>query len=178
MSDTMTKFSSGFSAWSATCAAILASAALAGCDEHDHEHAAENVFTEACEHMELGPDVDVTGAGSGAEAPDVSTEHTRFDIRLGDLGDGTFGGTVAFAAPEAGLYYLMLSADVPVEVTGADGAVIPVHHEVQDPSECSLVSMAYHYELPVGTATIFVGPASTADLSLIVEHDTAPAHEH
>ena len=162
----------------ALAVALLASTALIGCDEHAHEHGGEDVFTEACEHMELGPDIDVSAAGSGSAAPDVSTEHTRYDVTLSDLGDGTFGGSVTFAAPEAGLYYFMLSADVPVAVTGADGGVVPVHHEVQDPPECALVSMAYHYELPVGTATIAIGPAPSADLSLIVEHDTSTEHEH
>ena len=158
--------------------------AFAGCDDHDHDdhdHGGETLAlgTEACEHTNEGPFLDVDGAADTANAPSLAFPHTATRIAIADA-DATH--YVRFDASEAGEYIIFVSADVPVEILDNDGNVIEIE-ATSGVDECAEVVAQHTVDLTVGSVLVGFGPTSETTLSVVVEeaggeHDHAGEHDH
>ena len=164
----------------AACALAVAALTTA-CDDHDHadthahadaaggEAAAENVEAEGCEHLAEGPATALTAAAPGsAEVPAVSDDHTRYDITVATA-DGVTAGVVEFASDAAGEHSLFFNTEVGLEVTGPDGAVVPVDHAHTSSTLCAEIKYWAIYDLDVGTYRLRLSPAQPGVVGLVIE---------
>lgn len=146
--------------------------------EHEHEHEGEHEespASHACIHLAGGPDQDVTAGDSTDSAPDVSTEHTRFDVALMDMGDGTFGGMVTYNSAEATDYIVAFNADVTPSIMDATGAAVsPESGPTADADACAELHHYFIVEMGVGQYTLDLS-AGSAEVQMVIEEY---GHEH
>lgn len=153
--------------------ALMTLALALGCAPGPDEHDEPSANDEACEHASEGPFLDVTAAGEGEDAPDVSAEHSAYNVETVPLDeDGNRGGRVSFASSEAGDYNLYLSLHANVTVTDSDGTEVALEDSVHEVAECDEVAMFHTVELGVGTYEIALGPTDAETLVLVVEEAT------
>ncbi|MFN3201942.1 MAG: hypothetical protein ACE366_26285 [Bradymonadia bacterium] len=147
----------------------------------EHMHGGEGGHTGfdevalACDHMEGGPFTDVTLGGD--EAPDVTPPHTHYRLTLADNGDGTFGGMVHFHPQAASEYIFMLTAEVPIEITDAEGNVLSPEMSANTPEQCPAAAHVMELDFPAGMHMIRLGPAPSADVGLVI-HQPGMSHDH
>jgi hypothetical protein len=149
--------------------ASLVSIAALACGGDDTEDF--NIDEEGCEHLIEGPSTPVTGAPGTGGAPDVSTEHNRFDVTLAGETAGPFTGTVSYAAADAGDHVIFLGQDVPVALEDGDGAAIDIEESATGSPECGEIRGRHVVELAVGTAFITFGPTAETLVQVVIEHD-------
>jgi hypothetical protein len=140
---------------------------------HEHETGEDGpvphaTVEEACTHAELGPFVDVTAAADAMGAPDATREHSLVRIALVNVMDGK-GGTVTYAADEAGEYAIFATNDTPLTIAKADGTAVTVEESI-DIDDCTEVAKAYMVDLEIGTYTIALGPTTEMSVGLVIEH--------
>ncbi|HEY0705596.1 MAG TPA: hypothetical protein VGG33_02305 [Polyangia bacterium] len=138
----------------------LAFTLLLACGEHEG-HNVENPFAEACEHLG-GTGIPVTATSAAAGAPAIATDHKRYDVKLVDNASTGSGksGVVSFNSAAVGHIQLFLSADVPVTVTSAAGAVIS-GSKLTITSPCTQLKAAYEFAVAVGRHDLTLGGAGT-----------------
>jgi hypothetical protein len=141
---------------------------LAACGEHG----LEDIEAEACEHLDEGPFQPLAATATAADAPAGNETHVSYEVSLVDLGEGSFGGFVAFDPPEAGEYYVF--TDQPVELSFADasGATIAIESQCTS-SPCSETCgiVERRYQLDVGTERVVVAfaPGAVTETLLLFE---------
>jgi hypothetical protein len=151
-------------------ACLLTTALLAGCGGGTINEA----DVEGCEHLQEGPSSIVTATSSATDAPDVFSNHRRYDISLVDVTGGK-GGFVSFDVAHAAEYILFTGADVPVVVRNAAGEMVAFEATAKASPECTDVKGRHTVELAVGTYTFNFGPTLQGVVSLVIEE---VAHEH
>lgn len=154
--------------------AVLLSTALVfgpACGEEEEEESAD---AEACEHLAEGPSTAVTATVVATDAPAVKDDHRRYDIALVDVTGGK-GGTVKFAAAEAGDYIIFTSASVAVSIQDANGQTVTPEASTDRSSECTDVKGRHTVPMKVGTHTITFGPTPETAVSVVIEHGE---HDH
>jgi hypothetical protein len=148
--------------------------ALAACGEGG----LEEIEAEACEHLDEGPFQPLAAAATAADAPAGNETHVSYEVSLLDLGEGSFGGFVAFDPPEAGEYYVF--TDKPVELSFADasGASIAIESQCTG-SPCSetCAIVERRYQLDVGTERVVVAFAPGAEPETLLLFESG-AHDH
>jgi hypothetical protein len=135
-------------------AAALFTTTAAGCgDENAPEE--ENPDAEACEHLEMGPAVDLTAAAmASATAPRIGNDHKRYDVTTVPV-SGAKGGFVTFAPTAAGDYIFFTGQPVTLMVeSAANGGDVAATSMAASVSECTLVKGRNVYPLEVGTYVI------------------------
>ncbi|MDC0708501.1 hypothetical protein POL68_08475 [Stigmatella sp. ncwal1] len=155
--------------------AVLVSTSIlfsAGCGDDEAE--GESIDVEGCEHLQEGPSAPITAAATATGAPAVSNDHKRYDISLVDVTGGK-GGSVTFAASEAGDYLFFVSEDVPLAIRTINGVAVEPEEVAKSSSECSEIKGRYTVELSVGTHVLTFGPTSKTSISLVAEHGE---HDH
>lgn len=157
---------------------LLTSTALSGCGDHDHEEH-HGPAEEACEHTKEGPFQDVTATAAADGAPSATFEHTAVRITLVAEGnDNTQNvGYVTYQADEAAEFAFFLSAEVPMEITDANGAAVEIE-ESADVAECGEVAKQHNADLEVGTYTLKIGPTTETTVSLVVEEASHEGEDH
>jgi hypothetical protein len=147
--------------------ATLFALSAAGCG-NDSKPEPENPNAEACEHMEMGPGVDLTAAAmSSATAPKIDNDHKRYDVTTVAV-SGSKGGFVTFAPAGAGDYILYTSQPVTLSVKNAGGTEVAATSSAATIPECTLVKGRAVYPLQVGT--YIVGITGTVDkVSFVIE---------
>jgi FAD/FMN-containing dehydrogenase len=153
-------------------ACLLSTALLVGCSGEE-----ETADTEACEHLQNGPQSAVTATAAAAGAPAVSNDHKRYDITLVDVTGGK-GGSVSFASSEAAEYVFFLNADVPFKATDASGQTVAIEASATSSSECGDIKGRHIVPLGVGTYTLSFGPTSATSVSLVIEEEAHEEHSH
>lgn len=108
--------------------------------------------------------VDAVSDGGG---PDVAVEDERVDIALVD-GGGTWSGTVAFTADEAGSFAIGLDSDVPITVLDARGTELPWEAEVAG-AGCAALAVRYTVALDIETVTLELGPTDREVVGMVSE---------
>jgi len=151
---------------------LLSLSAPWACDSEHHEE--ESEAAHACIHLENGPGVTVVASADRGGPPDISVEHTRYDVTLAASGDSC-GGRVEFASGQAGHYVVFLTRDIPLAVEDAFGAPLTPLHAGGASPDCGLVAAHCQYELGIGTYTFILGPSADCTVSLVVEGSD---HEH
>ena len=137
-------------------------------DAHPDEHAeGESLVDEAREHAASGPYLDVTAAADATDAPSAKQPHHLVRVALVPV-EGGNGGTVAYAAEEAGDFAIFTTADVPLSVTSAAGD--PVDSQVDPLDDCTEVVARHTVALSVGTFHLTLGPTSDSSVGLVIEH--------
>jgi hypothetical protein len=121
---------------------------------------------ELCEHMAEGPAIAVTAGADLDGAPDVSDEHTRYDVAVDDE------GVVAYASAEATELLVALGEDV--DVTFLQGDVELAIEESRGSDACEEVGRVHLIDVEVGTVEIRLGPTDATEVSIVIEH---AAHE-
>lgn len=152
------------------CSHSGGSASDLGGMETGHDHEGE-VLSEACEHMAEGPSQEVRASPTGDPgAPSVASPHTRFDATLVAV-DGGQGGDLSYAVSRAGLLWVALSKDVPLQITReVDGQSLTPEEVVAGPDTgCDEVAWAAAYPVEVGTVRIRLGPTTQTQVSLVLE---------
>lgn len=139
----------------------------AGTDAGHEEH---DVEVELCEHMAEGPVEAVTAGADLAGAPDVSEEHTRFDVALIDDGNNMFEGSASFAADEDGEFFVALDADVPLAFFDGSGNAITIEATEDGSDVCDDVGVIHTIDLAVGTVELRFGPTGAAEVRVVIEH--------
>lgn len=148
-------------------AALLGSTlAFAACGHDDPD-------AEGCEHIANGPAQTITAAENTADAPEVGTDHKRYDVGLVDMSGGK-GGVVKFASSEHGSYVIYLDVDVPVTVRDARNAQYPLS-STSSIESCSEVKARHEVHLDVGTYFFSFGPTDAEKVGLVLEQG---AHDH
>jgi hypothetical protein len=138
----------------------------AGCGQSG----AQGVEAELCEHLEEGPFNPVTavaasGTNGTATGADVSAEHTRHDISLGNA-----TRSVTYQVAEVGEYVFGLTADLEVTVRTPAGAVVPQEGAVTSGLSCEVLKKKFAADLTqVGTYTLTFG-GTAGSVGLVVEH--------
>lgn len=128
---------------------------------------------ELCEHLADGPAEAVTAATSG-DGPLIADDHTRYDITLAAVTGGN-GGTVRFAADEAGEFIIALDAAVPLVVTDGSGATVTAEDTATSSEACTEIRGRHVFDLEVGTYVLRFGPTAETKVGVVVEHG---AHDH
>jgi hypothetical protein len=152
-------------------ACLLAALALFGCSGEEPE--AENPNAEACEHItETDGAVALTAASTAsASAPEIRSDHQRYDVALAASGSGR-SGYVAFAVAEAGDYIFFTDAPVQLTVKSPAGADVIAESSAASIPECAEVKGRHVYPLGVGTHVIGVS-GSAARVGFVVEGHAA-----
>lgn len=146
-----------------------------GADGAPHEEA--SAAAHACEHLDGGAGEAVTAVDEASMAyPDVSAEHTRYDVALDDL-DGDGLSYLWYAATEAGDHTLFLTGDVPVTILGPDGAEVVPEDSGGSPEDCPGFAAHTLVELDIGTYTLVLGPAEVDAVGLVI-YVGSDEHEH
>lgn len=158
------------------CAHVLAALVLAlnvgACDEAHHDHAHDDVDAEICEHMADGPASAVVAATDpGSEPPTIGMAHTRYDLALGDDGQGGFVGFVALPVAEGAATIVAVDRGVEVSALDAVGAAIPVTSSEANP-DCAGVTH-HRFALPIGTATLRFASGEHDQVRVVIESDHA-----
>jgi len=161
--------------------ALALALALPACDDHghddDHDHGdaagghaeVDGVEVEACEHLAEGPAAPVVAAAAGAAgAPAVSDDHTRYDITL-SAAEGGASGVVEFASEAAGEHSFFFNAEVGLQVTGPDGAVLTADHTHTSSTLCSDIKLWAVYDLDVGTYALQLTTPEPGTVALVIE---------
>ncbi|MFZ9888225.1 MAG: hypothetical protein ACO3JL_12055, partial [Myxococcota bacterium] len=106
-----------------TCFATLLTAAACATGSMADEVGPEE---EACEHGANGPFLEVTATNTGADAPEVSEEHTAYRVGLPAPTDGTTErkGYVRFASGEEGDLMLFTGSDLAIAVYDSAGVAV------------------------------------------------------
>lgn len=149
---------------------LLSAALLAGCAP-----AVSDFEKDGCEHLKEGPAKAVTATATANGAPDVSDEHTRFDIALVDVSGGK-GGTVIFRAGAEKDYAFTLGADVTLKVKDSSGAEVAFEESAKSSSACTELKALHVAELKAGSHTLEFGPTSQTSVSLVVVEGGEHAH--
>jgi hypothetical protein len=140
-----------------------------------------SVDVEGCEHLADGPAAPVTAtdAPSLTASPAVDLDHRRYDVTLPALSGGSGrGGYVRFAPSEATDYVIFLGTVVPMTITDASGASVPIETTVDGSEECSEIARKHTVELAPGTYFLFLGGQATPATSVSVVLEEAAGHEH
>jgi len=138
--------------------------------EADGGHEDHGPEEELCEHMANGPEQAVTAGADAASAVDISDEHTRYDITLGDDGNGGYAGFVAFAADEDGEFFVALSDTVDATFTTSAGDAITIEETEEGSEECDDVARIHVLDFEVGTVNIELASADADVVSVVIEH--------
>ena len=141
----------------------------AGADAGEEEHG-HDVEEELCEHMAEGPAVAVTAGSTLTDAPDVSTEHTRHDVTLLADEGSVYSGSVAFAADEAGEFFVALNTDVTVAFLTGSGDAIAIEETEMGSELCTEVGIIHVIDLEVGTAELRFSGATEEVVQVVIEH--------
>jgi hypothetical protein len=149
-------------------ACLLSTALLAGCGP------VNETDMEGCEHLQEGPSSIVTASATASGAPDVDSNHRRYDISLVDVTGGK-GGFVSFNVEHTADYVLFTGVDVPVVVRNDAGATVEFEASVKSSTECTDVKGRHTVPLAVGKYTLSFGPTMQGVVSLVIEE---VAHEH
>jgi hypothetical protein len=152
-------------------AVLLSTALLVGCGDEE-----ENVDVEGCEHLQKGPASSVNATATATGAPEVKSDHRRYDITLTDVTGGK-GGVVSFAVAEAADYVIFTSADVPVAVKDANGQTVAIEQSAKSSSECTEIKGRHTVPMAVGTHTLTFGPTTATSVSIVIE-EAAEEHDH
>lgn len=123
---------------------------------------------EACEHLQEGPSSSHTAGTDFDGAPDISEPHLRHDVSLIEIVDGN-GGSVAYAAGEAGELYVFLSADIPLAVYDSSGSPIAIAASEQGSELCDEVAARHLVGVEVGTYELRFGPTEATEVSVVIE---------
>lgn len=160
-------------------AAGLFVASMGGCgDDHGHDHDHEVLpLEDACEHMADGPAEPIAAVAEGATGPDITEDHTRWDIALVAVAGGN-GGSVTFAPSAAGEYLLAMSADLPVMLFDGNGNTVALETPAADDGACELAAASYAVDAAIGTYTLIIGPTDATTVQLVVVHADEHDHEH
>jgi hypothetical protein len=132
------------------------------------------VVEHGCRHGQFGPFVTVDAAAPGAPtAPDVSAEHTAFNVDLIADADAHVG-EVELVAEETTDVAILVGPDVALTVVDAAGQ--PVEVEVERGISCAALTRAHVIEIEAGaTYRLRLGPTAAAQALLVIEH---VGHEH
>ncbi len=132
------------------------------CDEHDHDHEhAHSLDEHICRHMLEGPALEVVAAVALDESlPDVSQDHTRYDVRIAAPETGAPSGRVAFASGQAGDRVIAVNREVRLVVKDVDGVEVSAE-AMTDNGHCEEV--VAHHVYPLGVGTYEVGITLDAD---------------
>jgi len=152
---------------------------LWGCDgdDSDGHHEEESVAAHACEHLDGGLAEVVVGAEFASKTyPDVSAEHTRYDVALDDL-DADGLSYLSYQATDEGDHILFLTEDVPVTILGPDGDEVVPEESEGSPEDCPGFAAHHVVELDIGTYTLVLGPAEVDAVSLVI-YVGSDEHEH
>jgi hypothetical protein len=138
------------------------------------------VVEHGCLHGQHGPFVTVGAAAPGGAAPDVSAEHTAFNVDL-VAGDGGFVGEVELVLDEDTDVAILIGPGVPVSVV--DGAGAPVAIEDERAVDCAALTRAHVVEVAAGAVyRLRLGPTPAAQALLVIEHvghhDEGEDHDH
>jgi len=144
--------------------ALLVGLTLSACGDHHHD---DDAAEDACYHFANGPSLAVTAASEAASAPDATADHTRVDVTLVDLGDGTFGGFITLSVGDAGDLIVFANRAVTLAVTNDQGAAVTPEATEIGSEVCGDIAVAYTYDLAVGTYLIEVTPTSEATVSFV-----------
>jgi hypothetical protein len=132
------------------------------------------VVEHGCLHGQFGPFVTVDAAAPGAAtAPDVSAEHTAFNVNL--IADaGAHVGEVELVAEETTDVAILIGPGVALTVVDAAGQ--PVEVEAERGISCAALTRAHVIEIEAGaTYRLRLGPTAAAQALLVIEH---AGHEH
>ncbi len=155
----------------AAAALALALALAGGCDdERGVDHTAQSDAAHVCAHIVGGPAEPIIASADVASAPDATFEHTRVDVTLADLGDGTRGGFVKFRPGAAGEFVIFTTADVTLAVTDAQGVAVPLEERETDFADCAEAAVGYHITLAIGTYDVQVQPTALSEVSFVFYH--------
>jgi hypothetical protein len=143
------------------CAPALL-ALLGACEENTTE---PDQAVEACEHLK-----EPATMVSGTSVPAVElTTAKRFEVTLLDAGLGGKTGAVRFQVPASGDLLVFLTADIPVRVSGPNGAELMV--PIKKTGPCNELKAWYEYETIPGSHGIALGGTATAanSVGLVIE---------
>lgn len=160
--------------------ALMLSVSVGGCgDDHDHDHDHEQVLPleDACEHLADGPNEAVTAAADGETGPDITEDHTRWDITLTAV-DGGNGGSVTFAPAEAGEFLFAMTADIPAMLFDGNGNEVALSAPGAEDGTCDLAQASYAVDAAIGTYTLSFGPTDATTVQLVVVHAGEHDHDH
>lgn len=158
------------------CAHLLAALLLAlnvgACDDAHDEHAHDDVDAEICEHMADGPARAVVAATEpGGEPPEIGAPHTRYDLALGDDGQGGFVGLVALPVGDDAVRIVAVDRGVEVSALDTAGAPLPLTSSEANP-DCAGVTH-HRFALPIGTATLRFASGEHDQVRVVIESDHA-----
>ncbi|MEB3283844.1 MAG: hypothetical protein VKN33_00975 [Candidatus Sericytochromatia bacterium] len=130
----------------------------------------EGDLLSVCRLFSSGPARVVQAALPGSEETPgtVSDDGQRYDVDLGDTGDG-FEGSVVFENTRTAVYGFYLSADVPLEVFIDGSLPLALESSKESPAGCSGVAVYHFVEILPGQVTLNFGPHSSERISLVVE---------
>jgi hypothetical protein len=149
---------------------LLSAALFTGCGS-----AISDFEKDGCEHLKDGPAKAVTATSAVTGAPDVSDEHTRFDIALVDVSGGK-GGTVIYRAGAQKDFGFILNQDVTLKVKDSAGAEVAFEETAKNSSACTELKAKYVAGLKAGSHTLEFGPTTQASVSLVVVEGGEHAH--
>jgi hypothetical protein len=152
-------------------AVLILPFALAACGD---DGGGEDLDVEGCEHLEEGPYEAVTATADTASAPEVADDHTSYTVTLPVATAGN-AGFVRFAADEAGDFIFFLDADVDVELTDADGAVVTPEESATSSDACDTIRGKHTVELEVATYFLELSSPTIDEVNVVIEHG---AHTH
>lgn len=137
---------------------------------------------EACEHLNDGEGTPVTAALAPIDGPDVSEGHRRYAIALQPQGE-RYTGYVLYNSKEEAHYVLFFDQDVPLTITDANEAVVPIESSASSSVACGSVKARYEVHLEVGPYALKLGPAAASTVNLVIEesahgHDDDHDHAH
>jgi hypothetical protein len=151
--------------WIVRTALVFVSALAAACGS---ETPAPSADAEGCEHLQEGPATAVTAAATSDAAPEIDSDHRRYDVTLTAISGG-MGGFVRYAASEATDYVFFSSADVPMQFLDATGTAVTPEASAKSSTGCSEIKGRHLVPLEVGPYSIQLGPTTLTSVSIVVE---------
>lgn len=144
---------------------VVVSALAAGCGSDTPQPSAD---AEGCEHLKEGPATAVTAAATEDAAPEIDSDHRRYDVALTSISGG-MGGFVRYAASEAADFVFFSSADVPVQFLDATGTMVAPETSAKSSTGCVEIKGRHVVPLEVGPYTLQLGPTTVTSVSFVVE---------
>lgn len=140
---------------------LLACVACGGGSDTDLE-------TAFCIGLGQAADAQLDASARPDDAPTAPLGDLRTDVTLVAV-DGGNGGSVVFVPDEAGFFAFGLGADVPLVITDASGAAVPIVETVRGSAMCTELAVRYTAELSPQPYTLTFGPTGEATLSIVAE---------
>ncbi len=142
---------------------ITTSLLLAACGGSDTD-----LETAFCIGLGQEASATATAAAAAADAPTVALGDQRTDLELVPV-DGGQGGAIVFVADEEGFFAFGLGEDVPLKITDASGADVPLVESVRGSEMCTELAVRHTAELRAAPYTLTFGPSSTTTLPIVAE---------